>query len=994
MTQSQNTNVKLFEAVNSGQKVSAASLVRDNPKVVAMHSKLVKDQRAHYNGDMLKHDGSGLDWSGLRAISQDSMQNLHDHETVRQLMSETDLAIQILISVILSPKDMIGIETSYGSTPSHWHNLPLDTLGAMTGACRKYFEEVYKIKPRLPVILEDILSKRGSFPIAVLPENAIDDLIHNNGTVTTESIATMLNSDGNMRSLGMLGPATKPTSPTTNHTVKLAVEHLLTRQPDTSWSNKVELTVEAWDQPQGDGKEPIKHAAQKIDTMVTVTDNINILKMPKMLEKLRHQRVKSVYSQGALSVEGFNRRLSDKTKFQQYNDAAVQNKLYSQTNIKRTVVREIKPQDQLQRKSIGEPLEIHFPSEAVFPVHVPNQPTKQIGFMVLLDPEGNPINRGQGTNHYRELSMNLYSNSFSSSMLNRAGLTLDDSDTQAQRWNSYQMVSRIYGQMLEKDIINRFRNGLMGEGISISASEEVYQLMLSRFLANQQTQVLYIPSEYMTYIAYDYHTNGTGRSLLDNTKIIDSMQAMLLIGNTYATLRNSIARTRVDIELDPDHPDPWKQVEQVVDGINRANSRGFPLGTTDPVDITTSLLASQFEFGISNNPRLPGMKIEFTEKNSNYQPPDQKMSEDLRKRRLMGLYLSPETVDAAYGAEFATSVANNNILLSKRAMVIQDIIIPQVNAHLRKHAVNCSDLVDELMEIVLNSYEDILKEFKDDEPIEFFNGETATKDELKGESHVKAAFIREIIEDFIGGFGLSLPKPDNTKLNNLKELYSQQSDLIEEVLKSYISSDMLDPSIVGEEVANHVGVVFQQLKAYLLRQWQVRHGFVNELADLFNQDEEGEQITDISAITADHNKMMMQIITSMVTANKKQKEKNAKDLEKAGVDESSVTVSADSGGGGGYGGDSGGGFGGDGGSGGGDDFGLGDLGDLGGGDGDGGTGDGDAGGDNADNATPEGTDAAPTDGDAAADDKSKTGDNAEDDHDNPKNDTAEEPDAT
>jgi outer membrane biosynthesis protein TonB len=916
-----------LEMQNSGARVPALRLTKSNPKAAALMSKLVSDQRVQRTTDAMNEQGTGMNLAGMRSIAHEGMQNVNDSETIRQLLSDTDLAAAILVSVILSPKDMVGIEVGYKSELTRW-SLPHEVNNTLTNAVRKYFDEVYKIKPRLPTMLEDILFKRGCYPVVVMPENAVDDLIHGNGSVSMESIAAVLKKDGQIQSLGILGP-TDTEKATTEASAKrgygggigLALEHLLTHNPNKNWNSEVTFRFpEAKD---------VNH--RSLNPGITVTDNISILKMPMVSEKIRQQKIhKLVGRTSSLSAESIARRVGNPADMTaNLHNNALLGRTFHKPNTSQVVVKEVKSQDKLKRRSVGMPLEIHFPSESVIPVHVPNQPHKQIGFFILLDAEGNPINRGMGINHYRQLGASLQSNSFSSSMIQRAGLAMSDNSNLYNQGNGYATAAQLYGNMLERDLVERLRNGLVGNNVSIAGHEEIYSLMMARSMANQHTQILYVPVEYMTYMAFEYNPNGTGRSLLENTKIIDSMQANMLVGTVMGALRNAVGRTHVDIELDEHTPDPWKAIEQTVGEMQRINSNGFPLGTIDPLDIKDGLQRSQFEFSFSGHPKLPNMKVEYSEKNSNYQPPDSKLMEDLRKRRLMSFWLTPEMVDAAVGADFAASVANNSTLLSKRAMMIQQEFTPQVSAHLRKHAINSADLIDELVEIILGSFTEILKEFKDDEEIEMSGGEVVTKQELQDNALIKAQFIREMIEDFIGGFSMTLPEPDTTKVENLGELYSKQSSFVEEALKAWISDDMMDDSIVGPEMASHVRVAAAQMKAYMLRDWQMKNGMLPELAALTALGEDGEIEVDLAEITAVHNEAIIGLLTTLITANKKAKEKAAKALEKAGVETSSDGSYS---GGDSSGGD-GGGFGDDGGSGdggfdmgGGMDFGMGDMG--------------------------------------------------------------------
>jgi len=912
-----NDRLRTSDTLNSGQRVPAMRLVKDNPKSAALVSKLVVDHRAPTQQKVLEPTGAGINASGLRAIANEGMQSVNDSETVRQLLSDTDLAAQILVSVILSPQDMMGVEVGYQSNLTHW-NVPHEVNTTMTNSVRDYLEEVYKIKPRLPTIVEDILFRRGSYPVAVLPENAIDDMIHNNGSeLSNESLNEFrknLDNSGNIKSLSILGPldAQMPQrSPAAPGGYKaglgLALEHLITAREDATWNTNISVEWFKDDEHEANRKDP-----QMFDTHISVTDNINLLKFPQFSTKLREVKMKKTLGKStALSTESMIRRIDATANSPIGSSGNITGTHFHRQNQSQTIVKEIKGQDKLKRRSIGPPLEIHFPSESVIPVHVPNQPSKQIGFFVLLDAEGNPINRGQGVNHFRELGQSLTNSSFASSMIQRAGSAMNDNSSVLSRSSGGATMGRMYGQMLERDLYQRLKNGSVGGNVSLAGSEEVYFLMLTRSLANQQTQVLYIPAEYMTYIALEYNTSGTGKSLLDNTKIIDSMQANLLVGTVMGALRNSVGRTHVDLKLDPDMPDPWKSIEVAMGEIIRVNGDGFPLGTINPLDIKDGLIRSQFEFGFSGHPKLPDMSVEFTEKNTNYNPPDQKLIDDLRKRRLMAFYLTPEMVDAASGADFATSVANNSTLLSKRAMGIQQELTPQLSAHVRKHISNCGDLIDELIEVIAGNYDDIIAEFDDKDAIEMFDGTKVTKDELKTDRVVKAQFIKELVEDFIGGFELTLPEPTTTKMENLTDLYSKQSSFIEEGIKAWISPDMLDASMVGEELANHNQVIAAQLKAMFLRDWQVKNGMLPELTQFTSRDEHGELEFDLAGITSQHTATMMDVMLEMLTSNKAAKEKAKKALEDAGVEESdsasssaSFGDSADNNGGdGGFGGD-------------------------------------------------------------------------------------------
>lgn len=895
-----NAYQRAIELQNSGQSIPAMTLVRDNPKAAALISKLTVDKRvgqqhtANGNRDM-----SQINAAEMRTMAQFTAQDIADAETVSQILSDTELAAQILVSVILSPKDMMTIDPTYTSPAGKWP-VPHDVNSALINSARDHFEQVYKIKALLPTMLHDILFRRGSYPIAVVPENAIDEIIHGKGEIKMESLASTIRSDGSMHPMGILGPLDKEHQPGKlqyKQGVGLSLEHVFTHTPSKNWDGKVMMFKD-------------DQRKELIDPLISVTDNVNLLKIPQINQRVRESKISSIIGRPrSLSLESIYNRSANIAGKGGSSDAAITSAVYRSPQIKFTNVAIVKNQERLARRAIGGPLVMHLPSEAVIPVHVPNRPDHHIGFFVLIDGEGNPINRAEGIDHYRELGQRFAMNSsFSSAMLERSRGALNDNSAAFGQHRTINTATRLYAQMLEDDLLQRLRNGLVGSNAAIATDEEVYRLMLSRSLANQQTQLLYIPAEYMTYMAFQYKSNGIGKSLLDNSKIINSMRAMLLVGNVMAALRNSIGRTHVNLKLDPESPDPMKSIEMAMGEIMRVNNHGFPLGSTNPLDITESLQRSMFEFSITGHPGMPDMEIDFQQKNDSYAKPDTDLEEALRKRALMSYYLTPEQVDAATGSDFATSVANNSTLLSKRALNLQQQFTPMVSDHMRKYMTNTADLIDDYIHIVEENYEKILESI-DESEIEMSDGSRVTKAELKDDPMLRAVLIKEVVEDFLANFTVSLPEPDITKTDIQADAYDKHEALVEKALKAWISEDLLNEDMIGD-AAGHIRAVFEQVKAYFMRDYQIRNGVLPELSKLTSKGEDGEVELDLIKIQADHAKDITSLITGLFSLVKKTKDKADKELKKAGISDDTANNS--------FGSDSGG----DGGGSGGDDFGF------------------------------------------------------------------------
>ena len=70
-----------------------------------------------------------------------------------------------------------------------------------------------------------------------------------------------------------------------------------------------------------------------------------------------------------------------------------------------------------------------------------------------------------------------------------------------------QMVST-YQDVVEADLLARLRNGIYSSSAKIASNQEIFRIMLSRSLAGDMTQVLWVPKELLTYVAFEYDEDG------------------------------------------------------------------------------------------------------------------------------------------------------------------------------------------------------------------------------------------------------------------------------------------------------------------------------------------------------------------------------------------------------------------------------------------------------------------------------------------------------
>jgi hypothetical protein len=909
---------KAIELAGSGKKFPVMQLVRQDPTMAATLAKLIPSQHPVEHGDDGNRKPSTPNLYSFRNAAEQTAQNVNDAETVMQLLPDMELAQQILVSSVGSPKDMMSLELTYTAPEGL---MAPDVSSAMVDRFRQHFEQVHKIKPLIPKILRDMLFRTGSYSIAVVPENSVDEVINGQVRLSMESLDEHIYADGTVKPIGILGPSTRamPTEESARRP-GLAVESL----------NDYNFTVDK-DVGMMRFEHSLPKALESADVFVTVLDNPTALKIPQINQKLREQRIFSAMGSRAMESLG----MTDKNPLHAMNDRALTSALYRNRKYGYQPVATLKTQDQLNRRTVGNPMVMHIPSESVIPVHVPGTPQNQIGFFVLLDEDGHPVVRQQITDHYQQMAQRMStSGNFPSAMLTKVKTQMQGFDIYNRDHLDYS--ARVYGDMVEQDLLARLRNGAYGNSVEIGKSEEIYRIMFSRALARQHTQLLFIPAEFMTYFALRYNQDGIGESLLDEMKILNSLRSMLLFANVMAGIKNSIGRTEVKIKFDEEDPNPEKTLETSIHEIIRSRQNFLPLGVNSPAEVMDFITRAGYEFTYEGHPGMPDVSIDFGEKNSNYTKPDTELEDNLRKRAIMKTGVPPETIDAAYQPELATSVVTNNILLSKRVMQIQDEFHPQLAQHMRQHAMNSQDLMDDLREILRENFKKIILD-KDDKKDAKVNETshraryTASGIPIVDESlpvgmksdkesqltdDQKEYVINQVLIDFLMNIEVSLPRPNSSTLENQFDALKKYSEALDVGLEAWISDTFFTPD-TGGDIAEKINPLKGVAKAYFLRKWMAENGMMNELSDLTTSDEEGKPLMDIFKLQSDHietlTKTFNEFFKGLVPITNKSNEEFKKS-EDASTTTAEAGGSSDFGGGGsdfgGEGGDSGGGEGG------------------------------------------------------------------------------------
>lgn len=865
-----------------------------NPLIQSVIRKFVPDTGAH--GELQSHHTargqvSIPDPSYMRQVSGQLAQDTTDATSLFQLLPDLEMVMSLLISAIMAPKDLTTSKLTF-SSERRLFDLPVS--GRMLEVITEAFNGDYKLKEMCTPILEESLFRTGSYPMLIIPENSVDELINGTTTYSNESFSQrqshLFDKDG-IRSMGFLGPGV-PT----------------TKREDNRKSDG--LGIESFRMGSSRPSAPIKANPEVLgmyEGTVSITDNFNVAKFGPILEARRRAEVHNkLYSQPAMGMESADYALGGVQRRRTFGQAAM--------------VQAIKTKDMINKPTVGHPLVMRLPSESVIPVFI--RPEKHLGYFIILDAEGNPLALANRKDIYNDLSTmqsGVGSSLQGASQMIQMATNLSLGVTPQDSANDPAKMAVIYGQLLEHDLRHRINSTAVGSGADFKIPDEFYAVMMARSMKRMQTQILYVPAELMCYFAFDFAENGTGRSLTEKSKILGSIRAMLTFANVMAGIKNSVSRQSVTLTLSDNDPEPQKTLARSMDEFTRRRNTTMPFVASEPADMISYLNMAGVEWNVEGK-GAPAHKVAVEDKVSNRAKVDTDLNNDLRDRHYMAYGVTPETVMASTQAEFATTALINNQMMAKRVISMQDEFTPQLEKLVRTVSLNSAVIMNKLRAIVLTSLKEDAMQHEgesDQETHDVVDGATepganlvpggapaatavptaaapaipaggtdptnptmaagpaATTNLIQPKPKValvptitptmseedKMLAIERIVHDFIAAIRISLPRPDTATVENQSRAFDTYSEAVDKALSMRVDAAFMTNATLGE-YAGHIEEVKASLKALIMRRWMDNNNYIPELNELTTLDVDGAPELDLGKEVGDYADLIAQGLNS------------------------------------------------------------------------------------------------------------------------------------
>lgn len=364
-------------------------------------------------------------------------------------------------------------------------------------------------------------------------------------------------------------------------------------------------------------------------------------------------------------------------------------------------------------------------------------------------------------------------------------------------------------------------NSVYRNTFNIESENSLVRIMLYRALRNMQTSLIFIPVEYMSYIAFDYRRNGTGKTILEDITLLASFKSMLLLSEVHAAIEHNIPITDVVVDIDPSDPEPFKTKEMLETNIYNANSQKHSAWGSTDIEKHGSWIQNAGLRVVWNHKDFPDTKITMDRKNreSAYQV-DDATSEKITSMILKGLGLSPSILNDADNVEFASVAMISNSLTNKINNERQDVMNDGVSDLVRKLILSDTTLLKKFYELLDRDSAKILKSINDN--LDSKNKLTAIPEGLKV----------QIVKDMIDGVIVRLPRAESKDRTELSDKFKSYMESLDEIMDTFKSTTYL--SDVVSELGVSEDALLSNLKLHFAMLWCDEHNYARGMVKFMN----------------------------------------------------------------------------------------------------------------------------------------------------------------
>jgi hypothetical protein len=469
------------------------------------------------------------------------------------------------------------------------------------------------------------------------------------------------------------------------------------------------------------------------------------------------------------------------------------------------------------------PFIMKMSSSATMPIYI-DKPSNHVGYISLVDEMFNGIIHTPKESELVNSLMNFNTTNKSnviSSILSKASTSLEISkDAPLILSNMLEVTEAILLQTVEKSI----DKSIFKSKVEIAEENSLVRIMLYRALNNMKTRMIFIPKQYISYIAFDYRPNGTGKTLLEDIALLASFKAMLTLSEIYAAVNKNIPVTDIIATIDDQDPEPFKTKEIMEQDIYTTGNRRMIWGETSIEKHINWINNSRFQIKWVNK-KFPDNNIEVVTKNKDMDyTVDTETGDKVMRSIIKSLGLVPSALDDSENVEFASVEMLKNALFNKINTERQDTLSIGVSDRLRKYILSDSVMLESIYDLIDSNASSIISMLN--------NIQEDDKKITKLDDGIKLQILKDIVDCIY----VKLPMAENNiDIDNMKDKFENYKESIEGI------TDILKESTYGKEVIAELGIdenaLVANIKLYMIIEWCEEHNYAKGIVSFINTKE-------------------------------------------------------------------------------------------------------------------------------------------------------------
>jgi len=655
------------------------------------------------NSENLSGTGADL-YTFLKDTSLNTNEVIKRNNSIANLIPEINPAKNVWVTCLLSPTDL--------QTDSVGFSLDVDYVSEEV---RKDIEKLYsslfndelKIDSKLAKYIGDCLFGAGSAPVLVLPKHNLNMLrcaidIKNIGQITTESInqydkyynqmnekhdldnksilskLKIMNPNGSNLGIGLenMKIELNKTNPNLyDYVTDIDFKEILDSIPAETGVEKL-----------GYAKSLIKDVNSwfiKYNSHIVVSNNHSVITD-------RKEAVNKVLDDmsGILNVS------SKKEAAKEYNDMfQSRHQMQTSTTTRSTVILS----DRITDNKDDIPILLDIPSECVIPVCQPGFNDEHLGYFVLVEQWGTPMSKALMTGFESRFSSNLVDMAVTA--VYGQGGQAGQKDGRMNNIQKYNAALTVFDITISKLLENKLNDfGL--HGMTVGRYQTISRCLFHHLLQEKDVGLIFVPKSLMTYFAFDYRADGTGKSLLEDIEFMLSMRSTLLVSKVLAMTRAAVEKTEIEIDMSNNL--------QALQTMNIFKSAYYTKNSlklsNDPDMIVRNILDSRLRFKPKNLKGLEEYSINTNVESTPTVKPDEELLEHFDKFIYIAFGFPKSALEENENLDRVASLASRNIFFANEVRSKQKVLIPHIKKFTFTYVTHCRIFKDKILSILEKHY--------------------------------------------------------------------------------------------------------------------------------------------------------------------------------------------------------------------------------------------------------------------------------------------------